>query len=430
MVPLALKPFRWPKTGSTRRHTLLHAQEKVFSGLMTSSVPLPDDHWVSAWQIAGTSGHFSLDAAERMLSRPWLLSVDDLGLMAEIAGGAEYVEILLVAVFWSGLPGTPVSSCLVATLPYLGAHRPDVQGVTLDGVIDGDAAPLRLAVFTMPGDILSRLVEGVPVGVSTLSLVSSGASDAMQPTSAEVFNAMELPPGFAGGVCAFLHPDEGGLMMQVQGMMLNDEPYHSGDEAASMTVLSWQAALAPQSTQRGPLPLSGGVSRGSRGLGAAAKRSSAAERSLLVKTAATPLIGGRAPPAKALGLSLSGLGEVPAAARPRRTPRAKDPAVDLTEIHSLLRHLVSRVDSLEGGGASVPPPVSAHQGPATVVPSLLATGRVPPPPGVTMPAPIAASPAAYNAALDSARALLPGAPHVAQVPPPGQGGSSCVSPAV
>eukprot|EP00971_Amphidinium_carterae_P097460 1928738-Amphidinium_carterae.1 len=85
---------------------------------MSSSVPSPENHWVSAWQIAASAGHALFDAAERLLFRPWLLSVDDLGLVA---------EILPVAVFWTGLPGSPVNSWLVSTLPYLGAHQHPVR---------------------------------------------------------------------------------------------------------------------------------------------------------------------------------------------------------------------------------------------------------------------------------------------------------------
>eukprot|EP00971_Amphidinium_carterae_P234588 4655097-Amphidinium_carterae.2 len=94
---------------------------------------LPDDHWVSAWQIATNGGHRSLDAAERMLSRSWLLSAEDMSVPAAASESCDYVEVLLIALFWSGLPGTTVTSCLLGTQPALCSHRADIQIVELEG---------------------------------------------------------------------------------------------------------------------------------------------------------------------------------------------------------------------------------------------------------------------------------------------------------
>eukprot|EP00971_Amphidinium_carterae_P047716 939749-Amphidinium_carterae.1 len=187
------------------------------------STPLPDDHWVSAWQIAASTGHTSLDAAERMLSRNWLMSTEDLLLPAYSTIAAEYVEVLLVSVFWTGLLGTPVSSCLVATHADLCSHRPDFQSVVLEGFGEGANTPMQLGVFSVPGEVLTRFVEGVGAGVATTPLMSSTASDANIPSGADVFNALILPASFSGGVCAYLSSYDGGLMMQVEGMAINDE---------------------------------------------------------------------------------------------------------------------------------------------------------------------------------------------------------------
>eukprot|EP00971_Amphidinium_carterae_P242500 4815119-Amphidinium_carterae.1 len=114
---------------------------------MTSSTPLPDDQWVSAWQSAAAHGHPALDAAHRMLSRGWLMSVEDLAMPADATAPSDYVEVVLVALFWSGLPGAAVDYCLISTHPYLCLHRPDVQIVSLESFGGGAAAPLQLGVF-------------------------------------------------------------------------------------------------------------------------------------------------------------------------------------------------------------------------------------------------------------------------------------------
>eukprot|EP00971_Amphidinium_carterae_P180741 3585052-Amphidinium_carterae.1 len=147
---------------------------------------------------------------------------------------------------------------------------------------------------------------------------------------------------------------------------------------------------------------------------------------MTAKVAALPLLGGSAPPAKALGLTL---GAADGTARVRRSPRAKEAQPEMAEIKSLLQHLVSRVDTIEGslpGGRAGGAP-GLH--PPAAVPSLLATGRVPPPPGHVAASAIAASPSAYQTALEGARALLPGqVPH--GPPPPAAGGvPHCVPPA-
>eukprot|EP00971_Amphidinium_carterae_P326338 6457047-Amphidinium_carterae.1 len=323
----------------------------------------PDDHWVSAWQIAAGSGHGALDAAERMLARTWLLSAEDLGITGDALNSAEYVEVLPVALFWNGLPGSPVTTCVLSTLSHLCNHRPDVQVFNFEGFGEGTNPSMHLGIFQMGGEVLSRLVESVAAGVEVISLVSAGSSGALFPTGSEVFSVYELPANLQGGVCASLNGPEGGLAMQVQGMALNDEPYHSGDESASMDIRALQAALFPMRALPA-VPIARPRATG------AAKRAMGPDRSLLVKTAAVPLIGGMAPPAKALGRSLT----AEASSRAKRSPRVKEPSSEMVEIQSMLRHLVSRVDSLETGG------IQSTQSVA-VVPSLLATGRVPPPPG-------------------------------------------------
>eukprot|EP00971_Amphidinium_carterae_P330198 6463097-Amphidinium_carterae.1 len=371
---------------------------------MTSSTPLPDDQWVSAWQSAAAQGHPALDAAHRMLSRGWLMSVEDLALPADATAPSDYVEVVLVALFWSGLPGASVDHCLISTHPYLCLHRPDVQIVSLEDFGGGASAPLQLGVFQVSGHMLARLVEFVSTDATTTPLVNMSGPELAVPTAADVFNVIDLPVNFAGGVCAHLGGDDGGLLMQVEGMALNDEPYHSGDEVGNADVGSWQRALlgvtrVPPRQPRGP---------------AAAKRTAAAERRVTVKTAAVPLHGLGAPPAKALGAFLGG-GD--GSARTRRSPRAKEPPPEMLEIRNLLQHLVSRVDTLEtslpplmGGGA---PGLAAPP----AAPSLLAPGRVAPPPGcasspIASGAPMMTSPSSYQSALESARALLPpaGAP--------------------
>eukprot|EP00971_Amphidinium_carterae_P113578 2250500-Amphidinium_carterae.1 len=74
---------------------------------MSAMTPLPDDHWVSAWQIVLNTGHPGLDAADRIVSRSWLVSVDDLGVRADAAGSAQYLEVLIVAQgFGEGFPAS------------------------------------------------------------------------------------------------------------------------------------------------------------------------------------------------------------------------------------------------------------------------------------------------------------------------------------
>eukprot|EP00971_Amphidinium_carterae_P301277 5985822-Amphidinium_carterae.1 len=47
-------------------------------------------------------------------------------------------------------------------------------------------------------------------------------------------------------VCAYLNSEEGGgLTMQVEGMSMRDEPYHSGDESAVLDIGAWQSARYP-----------------------------------------------------------------------------------------------------------------------------------------------------------------------------------------
>eukprot|EP00971_Amphidinium_carterae_P246141 4888636-Amphidinium_carterae.2 len=69
---------------------------------------LPDDHWVLARQTAAARDP-TLDAAERMLVQRWLLSTTELDYPSGKMSAEEYAEVLLVALFWVGLPSDPVT---------------------------------------------------------------------------------------------------------------------------------------------------------------------------------------------------------------------------------------------------------------------------------------------------------------------------------
>eukprot|EP00971_Amphidinium_carterae_P224478 4453208-Amphidinium_carterae.1 len=245
------------------------------------------------------------------MAQPWLLSTAELDPPSSDGFEEEYAETLIVALFWSGLPSEPVASCLLAVHPSLVAHRTDFQEAVLEGFGSDPATVTQLGVIQMNGDILGRLVDGVPADASSLPLWEGMSPDAVLPTGGDVYQVIELPRVFAGGVCAHLGAPAGGLMMEVQGMSLMDEPYHSGDEAAHLGVGAWQAAL---------VPARGSTLRPTRGQ-ASAKRGSVGGRSVAAKTSAVPLFGASAPPAKALGSTLGGE-SLPGSARTRRSPRA------------------------------------------------------------------------------------------------------------
>eukprot|EP00971_Amphidinium_carterae_P164653 3264390-Amphidinium_carterae.2 len=237
-------------------------------------------------------------------------------------------------------------------------------------------------------------------------------TDAVLPTGGDVFQVIELPNGFAGGVCAHLGTQAGGLMMEVQGMLLTDEPYHSGDEAGHLGVGAWQAALVPARGGPGRLP------RGQ----ATAKRGAGGGRGVTAKTTAVPLIGANwcwSSARQGVGLDFGRRGSTGYRSNQTQSEgrskecRSQFRGTGDSQHASASGEPCRLLGVIQRPGCCVTCPVA---------PSLLATNRVPPPPGMvgvaTPQSATMSSPCAYHSALESARSLLP--VPCARAPAPGR----------
>eukprot|EP00971_Amphidinium_carterae_P093566 1851637-Amphidinium_carterae.2 len=316
--------------------------------------------WETALQTEGTQKQ--LDAAKRLLRQSWVVPMPVLPSNPWVEPVGRWCEAIVLAVYWTTGPGTPVNKVVLAIPEGAAENTEDTCEVVANLYLPGagpDAAESTeetiVHVVVMPGAYLVRkLSEAVPREEPLVTF--SEAYPSALPTVGQVFPLWPIGEEFMKGMLVSLEEAQGEEELRITygEEPLLEEVYHS---TAEMDFGELQEALLPVAAAAAPK-----------------KRASPTDRT------GNPFTG--APGGRRAARVVAGMSEIAAAPRPKAKAAARresgataSPAqpAGMAELLAAVQLLTDKVAGISG--ASVEPTTSA--GPKTQ--SLLDAGRVPPP---------------------------------------------------
>eukprot|EP00971_Amphidinium_carterae_P232376 4611291-Amphidinium_carterae.3 len=407
---------------------------------------------IDQWRAAVAGGNQEqLDQAEKVLRSPWVAVVQDLlapssALRGNTETAREWTEVLVLAIIWADPPGVPPSEVLVALPSHIGVDLADeaYHGVSVyppeESGDEGEEQPgevVQISLHRIPADRLRVLAESTPVSESVVPF--SGLLAGWLPDPAACFlswDQSELSQGVAihlggaerAGECLLSLTCGTGPLDEVYASAAEIEP----GEACLALVKSIHPSTAAPGTPVGSLLGGLGKSAPSRGqaLRGLSPMPSTRQSSYRKRGESSAREGGTTPPPAGRG---SAKARAKPAAKKKVMPAEETLSGPLQQITHLVEGLHARLERLESAPASResqapggPPAAPAgtaqsasHPGAASVMPSLLARGRIPPPgvPGAHQQAPAAGS-RAYAGAMAEARGLLGDHGNSSGWPPP------------